>query len=530
MKFVTTKAEYQWTHGGYVLVDCEGYWYDGEWAMADFGAPSPPPPPDPRELSQLDAEFNRINQNTPFGSLTFSGPNRNQADLTFSPEVQAITDQRLQSDSALLSQALQRQGLLNPNPIDLSQFGPIQQNIDPTGIDFSGPDFAGLPGLNEPDFQGIGSGPNLQTGLQSFAAPTAPDLQGQVTSPFEIQNAVDLGLNTSRLPSIPQDIGQFRNDVTNSVFTRGKGLLDEVFGDQDRRRVQELANRGLPEFGEASDKSFDRFNRNRNEAFTNLALDAVTRGGAEASRSLGDLLAARGQGFGEQVTGAGLNLQEGLFGNQAAGQDFGQALAQGQFGNQAQLGQFGAGLQGAGFNFGQGLSSGQFGNQSQQQQFTNQLAGTGFNNQTGLLGLGAQQGIRGQLGQEELARSAGANQASAQNAGLAQQLLQNANAARVQGLSEAQGVRGNQFNELQALLGGQQVQQPGLSNFFGPGNVNTLGANALNQQAQQNAFLADQSQSNALMSGLFGLGGSLLGGPVGGAALGNLFPSIFGTT
>lgn len=65
--------------------------------------------PDPRAIAQTDAEFNRINQYTPLGSLTFSGPNRNIANMTFAPEVQANLDRQLQSDAQLLDLALGRQ-------------------------------------------------------------------------------------------------------------------------------------------------------------------------------------------------------------------------------------------------------------------------------------------------------------------------------------------------------------------------------------------------------------------------------------
>ena len=412
-KFVTTKAEYQFDTelDDYVPVSREGYLYDGDWSMAG-GQPSPPPAPDPREIAETDAEFNRIDQHTPFGSLTFSGPSRNVSTLEFSPEVQGLTNQRLQSDQNLLAQALQRQGTLDPNQIDLSQFGPIQSNINTEGINFQGPQTGPLPGLGAPNLQG------------SF--------------------------DTSGLPQIPQNIEQFRGDVEQAVFDRGQALLDPVFGDQERRLDQKLANQGLPQSGEAVDRDKTRFADARNRAFTDLANAATITGGQEASRSLGDILGAQGQGF-----------------------------------NQA-------------------------------------LTSTGFANQTGLLGLGADQGIRGQLFGEGIQGAGANNQASQLNLAMQQQLLNNQNAGRAQGLGEAQGIRGNAFNELQALLGGQQVQAPQQSNFFAPGQADTTGAFALNQQAQQNDFNADVSQQNALTGGLFGLGGSILGGPIGGALAGGI--------
>ncbi len=517
--------------------------------------PTPPTPPDPREIARTEAEFNRIDQFTPFGSLTFSGPNRNIATQEFSPELQGLFGQRLESDQALLASALERQQLLQNQPIDLSQFGPIQSQIDTTGINFQGPQFGDLPQLTAPDLQTVGQGPGLQQGVGTFGVPQleqltrdiAPggDIQSRVTSPFDIQGQVDTGLDTSGLPGIPQDPNQFRGDVERAVFERGRALLDPVFADQQRALTQRLANQGLPRSGEAVEREQTRFGDVRSRAFTDLANQAVISGGQEASRSLGDILAARGAGFGEQVTGANLGLAGGQFANQAAGQGFGQNLAAGQFGNLAQqqgfgqdftragfgnqagLSQFGAGLQGAQFGLGQNLAAGQFGNQALQQGFQNQLTGTGFNNQAGLLGLGAQQGIRGQLTNEQFAQAQAGNQASQLNLGLQQQLLQNQNAARSQGLFEEQGVRGNQFNELASLLGLQQVQAPQLSSFFSPGQADVTGAFGLNQQGQQFNFQQQQNQNNALMSGLFGLGGSVLGGPIGGA-IGSSIGGLFG--
>lgn len=446
-RFVTTRAEYQWDGDRYVLIDREGYEYDGPWAMADFSVDQgdAPPPPDTQAIIREQAQANRINQNTPFGSLSFSGPNNNTANLEFTPEIMDLLGMQLGSDRELLTQALARQRDLPQSPIDLEAFGPIQSNIDPSGINFSGVNFNGLPGLNAP---------NLQTSVGSEP----------------VQRALDVG----GLLALPDDIQSYRSDAEGAFFNRGKGLLDESFSDRQRELDQRLANQGLPRSGEAVDRDQTRFLREQNRAYGDLANNAVLFGGQEASRQLGDILATRGQGFGEAVTG-------GQFANTAANQAFNQALSQG-----------------------------------------------GFANQAGLLGLGADQGIRGQLTQEQLASNQAGNQAAQQQLGLQQLLLQNQNAGRTQALSEAQGIRGNQFNELASLLGLQQVQQPGLQNFFAPGSVDVTGAYGLNQAGQLAAFNAENQQNNALMSGLFGLGGAVLGGPVGGALLGNVFPNIFG--
>jgi len=55
-------------------------------------APKLPAAPDPQKLIAQQAQVNRINQTTPYGNLTFSGPNRSDASLSLSPQFQALLD------------------------------------------------------------------------------------------------------------------------------------------------------------------------------------------------------------------------------------------------------------------------------------------------------------------------------------------------------------------------------------------------------------------------------------------------------
>ena len=255
--------------------------------------------PDPYEIANADAQYNRIDQRTPYGNLTYSGPQRNIATLDLSPELQGTLDQQLQSDRQLLDLALGR-----------------QQNFE-----------ANLPDL----------------------------VQG-----------LDLGNDFDR------------SRYEDSIFNRGADLLNSQFNVQEDRLRQDLANRGLlstsPEIGEAANTELGLFNQGRNEAFNNLALDSITRGGAESRADLQSEI-------GKQLTNANM----------------------------------------------------------------------------------------------------------------------------------VESNRARQFNELASLLGLNQVAQPGLNNFFSPGQVDTGGAFALNQQG--NMFNAQQNANarNGFMGGLFDLGGAVLG-------------------
>jgi hypothetical protein len=89
---------------------------------------------------------------------------------------------------------------------------------------------------------------------------------------------------------------------------------------------------------------------------------------------------------------------------------------------------------------------------------------------------------------------------------------------RNQAVAEALTERNQPLAELNALRGGYEVADQNYVNTptAGVAPTDTLGANqmALNQQNQQ--FQAEQNQNNALMSGLFGLGSSVLSFGMGG--------------
>jgi hypothetical protein len=91
---------------------------------------------------------------------------------------------------------------------------------------------------------------------------------------------------------------------------------------------------------------------------------------------------------------------------------------------------------------------------------------------------------------------------------IADQLLSNqvAQQQRSREIAERNALRGQNFNELAALLGGPQVQQ---ASFFAPGSVDTQGAFAAQQAAQQNAFNQAMGNQQANLGGLFGLAGNL---------------------
>ncbi len=73
-------------------------------------------------------------------------------------------------------------------------------------------------------------------------------------------------------------------------------------------------------------------------------------------------------------------------------------------------------------------------------------------------------------------------------------------------LGARQGVRGQNLNELQALLAGQQVQPPSLDAFYAPAQIDVMGPHQLAQNAQMARYQGELEEQQGLLSGLASLG------------------------
>lgn len=90
------------------------------------------------------------------------------------------------------------------------------------------------------------------------------------------------------------------------------------------------------------------------------------------------------------------------------------------------------------------------------------------------------------------------------------------NQARATALAE----QGMPLNAIQSFLSGGQVQAPQFGGFSNQANASApdlMGAAQGTYGANMNGYNAQQAQGGNFMSGLFGLGGAMLGGPMGGA-------------
>ncbi len=461
----------------------------------------PPPSPDYSGLAQQQGQANtasaqatsvlgnpNISNPSGFQTVNYSNipnPNYNPNDPN-SPQnflQPSITQQYYPEQQAAYEQQVQAQGklagLANQQTTNVG-------NILNQPYQFSGQLQTSLPGAGSPAGATNPYGyDQTQFGIQG--SPNLFAYGGATSLPQGFAGTPNVGYLNQ--PNLAQsiDASQVAPLPVNAGTTAQQAILSRLDPQQQRQRTStetQLVNQGLRPGDEAYNNAITLLGQQENDARTQAALQ-----------------------------GLGLDFQ-------ANQQGFGQALQQGAFGNQAQLSGFGAGLQNVGqYNaaqqqlYGQGLGTAGFGNQALAQ-----------NQQTALAGQQAQNTAQGQeFGQNQQAYQNQLAYQQAQNAAQQQLYNQQLGAAQfgntAQGQEFAQGLTqyNNPLNAISTLLNGGTIANPQYQGYQGgqvaPAPVFAGGQaqGAYNQQT----YGQQVAQRNALMQGLFGLGGAFTGGLIG---------------
>ena len=473
---------------------------------------------DPWEVGRADATFNRIDSYTPFGNLTYSGPNRNQANLQLNPYLAGNEERRMLSDRMLLDTALGRQVDMNQgglpslttgiNPGAMQEFfglpSSLQSGFDqaptpPTppnvirGSDTQGGKGGQLPG--PPPGGPTTPGQKGGGGYGGYANPSQPQTMGgggmwgglrQAGQQQRAKGGSQPQMQESKVGRGVGDIGGgFGGALPNGGMpqnTQSNPLFGGTVGGQlnplsQTEKVQDIYNRIDPNtFGQIGSldqlQDFD-MDRNRVEqSFFDRSASLLNPQYDQAEQRMVSDLRARGiprdsEAFEREMS----NFRR----------DKGETYS--RLADQAVLS--GGGEQSRLFGISSALGD-------RPMNATNQLFGM-----AGALG-----GMEGQAQQQLF--------------GMADQLSQRDIQAQLQNANISSMNRATQFNELASLLGLQQVASPGLNNFFAPGNVDMTGAYGLNQQAQMANARNSASQKGGMLGGLGALGGAAIGAPSGG--------------
>jgi hypothetical protein len=289
----------------------------------------------------------------------------------------------------------------------------------------------------------------------------------------------------------------------------------------------QLVNQGFRPGTEAYNRAMEQQGQQENDMFTQAAMQGI-----------GLDMSANQQGFGQAATAAGLY-------NQGLGQDFGQGLAALQVSNQAIGQNFGQGLSSQQLknaavsqNFNQGLQAQQLRNQANDQNIRNALMAQ--QSQNAAIGQNFGQGVTGQQMQNDAINANLANAMSAQgmnnaamqqnygqagniaglyNSAAAQQYNQNmqgaqfGNTASDQALARAMQLRSQPLNEITALMGDSQIQNPQFQGYTGA-NVNAAPVyQAAGDQAKYGMDVYGQQMAarNANMAALGSVAGAGMG-------------------
>jgi hypothetical protein len=315
----------------------------------------------------------------------------------------------------------------------------------------------------------VGSLPTMATGpqVQSMDGSITPTnltrtiasagpLAGRVSN-ADFQNQYDFS-KASRAPTF-DDFATDRDRVTEALMSRMRPELER----QRQSRETVLANQGLNMGSDAYNREQQTLGQNDNDAF----MQSILAGTGEQQRQFTNAMNLRNQGVSEAMS------QGSLF-NTAQASKFGQDMAAAELTNAQQQQQFG-----------QNAAQAQFGNEAAVQDFAQKLQALQAGNQ---------------------ARESTFNQ------GLASGQFQNQ--ARAQALQEADYLKNQPLNMLNALRSGNQVSMPQFGNVSTGAQVAAAPVYAAtNDQygAQMDAYKAKMANFSAMLGGLGSLGGAAIG-------------------
>jgi hypothetical protein len=419
---------------------------------------------------------NRVNQITPYGSLKYAETGTDKygnptwtATTSLSPDQQALYDYDIASSKGLGQ--LQSKGLNYVGKM-------IDQPFSTSGL----PQLSSQ--LNAPNLKQVGQGPQFnQLGQAEAMRRVGESQQAQGVSPAE---AMLRAGSTEQLQRNLENQGMAGWDkATGLVMQRLQPQLER----QQRSLDAQLANQGISRGSKAYSQAQQDLGQRQNDLLNQAALS-----GQQVQQNL----------FGQA-------LQAGQFGNQAATQQQQNQLANLGFSNTA-----------AQQDYANRMSGQQLQNQAAQQNYSNLLAGAQFGNtaaQQDYANKQAQLAMNNALMQQGYGNQLTANQ---QNNAAMQQMFANqaqqaqlANQARGQGFQELAYQRNEPINTLNAVRSGSQVTTPNQFYVNAPQQATTagadyLGAAGMTGNANIAAANAQNAQQNAMMQGLFSLGGAAM--------------------
>ena len=433
------------------------------------GGSSPPPAPDYTGAAQATAagnkeaaiaaqEGNMINQYTPYGSVEYTQRGTSSSGTPLWQQNVALSPEQQAAYNRDVAMNAQLQGVASQGVgyVQNALNAPLQSPGQAVGT------------AGTTDFVTNVNAPTLATQGGNLAG-----VERNISQP---NIALQTGGQAGQIQTSMESPELTQQRVTDALYRQQTQYLDPQFERSQARMENQLANQGITRGSEAWNTAMQEAGMQKQQAYESARNAAIQQG-----------VAAGSQMFQNQLAG-------GQFANTAQQQAYQQSLSNAQMQNQARSQQ----LQEA-------LASGQFTNQAQAQAYAQELQNIQQQN--------AALSQQFSMGQQNAAL---ANQAANQQ--YAQQLsnAQLANQALQQNFANAQTLRQEPINILNAVRTGSQMQsaampQVGVSS---PGQLATwsgpdlLAATTAQGQYNQGLYNAQQASSSNQMSGLMGLAGT----------------------
>lgn len=230
------------------------------------------------KTAQTQAEINRYDQNTPFGSVSWeqdpNNPNKYTSNTTYDPVTQALIDKTRAGVSGLTDRATSVLGQASPT-------APGQQFAEdalvragsylPSTKDFAQNALDVAPSANNVAMQGIN---NLSSTMQN-------------------------PMNFDSAPAMPTANEATRMSVADSLYNQSASRLDPRFTQAGSDLESRLAAQGITQGTDAYNREIDNLSRDKNDAYTSASNAANLSGINAMSDLFGMGMQARQQGVGE---------------------------------------------------------------------------------------------------------------------------------------------------------------------------------------------------------------------------------------
>lgn len=332
---------------------------DGSSRVLWKDAGSPPPAPNyvgaaqataagNLEAAQYATKANRVNQYSPFGSITYSQGNPQASSGGSGSGGLTYQGQNFGSGSELydaLAGDYTKQTGNAPPPDMVNQINSIVSGAGGTGGSSGGggssdPNAQWSQSYNlSPTGQALLDSLNKsQLGVGSLQEGATQQVQNTMGTPFQysgpqIRGSVDnpgayTSLNTSGVAPIPQADAEARKHSEDMAYQAATSRLDPQWAQRNQMQDTQLRNQGLAPGSEAYTNAKRDSGYQQNDAYLQAQANAVNQGLTNQQAQFGMGMAANQAGFGQAQA-------QGQFANQGLAQGFNQGLASGQFQNTA---------------------------------------------------------------------------------------------------------------------------------------------------------------------------------------------------